>query len=551
MPRFLALAVSIAVASPALADEAFRWVAEPVFQDAGSAFQGVVPLKQGDLWGLMNGQGEWVWPPRFDAVGSPGLGAFPVEHGGKWGIVTIDGQTPTPFDYDSIGTPQPYTPMQYQGVWYALGPDAQWVEQPLPIDTLTGNEGNCITGVRAGVPVMVWLGDEPRTTVIEGVTAMDAPSGGNVAFVQGGRAGHLDCESGMTVNGGAENDAVRRFSEGLAAVRSAAGWVFADIYTSVAVVGDFQAAREYTEGLAPVQDNAGLWGYIDRSGKYTIPAQFDQAYSFSDGLAGVQVGDKRGFITPDGRFAVDPQFDDFRRHDGGIVPVQQDGAWGVIAPAATDPTTRMNLPLDTLAATFKGRTTDFTLQPSNPHYYVTQDIASLHSIHVTEDEKVMVTTLALGENAEIALWDFMTKRLIRKFPLPFATQAVVLPGRDLLAVGLSTGQVLVLDAVTGGELYRIRPHKAAVVEMVVSPDGRWLASSDGSTVRLWETATGQAGAAIATPAHKLRFSRDSTTIYAGTLRGGLVHMTLLGEDLARKALCDNALAFYRIETPLP
>ena len=178
MPRFLALAVSIAVASPALADEAFRWVAEPGFQNAGSAFQGVVPLKQGDLWGLMNGQGEWVWPPRFDAVGSPGLGAFPVEQGGKWGIVTIDGQTPTPFDYDSIGTPQPYTPMQYQGVWCALGPDAQWVEQPLPIDTLTGNEGNCITGVRAGVPVMVWLGDEPRTTVIEGVTAMDAPRSG-------------------------------------------------------------------------------------------------------------------------------------------------------------------------------------------------------------------------------------------------------------------------------------------------------------------------------------------------------------------------------------
>ena len=194
----------------------------------------------------------------------------------------------------------------------------------------------------------------------------------------------------------------------------------------------------------------------------------------------------------------------------------------------------MNLPLDALEATLNGRTTDFTLQPSNPHYYVAQDIASLHSIHVTGDEKVMVTTLALDENAEIAFWDFTTKRLIRKLPLPFATQAVLLPGRDLLAVGLSTGQVLVLDAVTGGELYRNRPHKAAVVEMVVSPDGKWLASSDGSTIRLWDTATGQAGAAIATPAHKLRFSRDSASIYSGTIRGGLVHMTLEGEDLARE-----------------
>lgn len=533
MPRLLALAVSLAIASPALADNTFRWVAEPIFQDAGSAYQGVVPLKQGELWGLMNGQGEWIWPPQFQAVGTPGLGGFPVEKDGKWGVVTIDGQTPTPFDYDSIGTPQPYTPMQYQGAWYALGPDAQWVEPPLPIDTLTGNEGSCITGLRAGVPVMIWLGEEPRTTAIDGISAMDAPSEGNVAYVQGGRAGHLDCESGTTVNGGAENDEVRRFSEGLAAVRNAVGWVYADTYSSVAVSGDFQAAKEFSEGIAPVQDRAGLWGYIDRTGQFVIPAQFDQAYSFADGLAGVQIGDKRGFITPDGRFAVDPQFDDFWRHDGGIVPVQQGGLWGVIAPAATDPATRMNLPLDALAAMLTGSATGFTLQPSNPHYYVAQDIASLHSIHVTEDEKVMVTTLALDQNAEVALWDFTTKRLIRKFPLPFATQAVVVPGRDLLAVGLSTGQVLVLDAVTGAELYRIRPHKAAVVDMVVSPDAQWLASSDGSTVQLWETETGEAGASIATPAHKLRFSRDSASIYAGTIRGGLVHMTLLGEDLAR------------------
>jgi len=98
---------------------------------------------------------------------------------------------------------------------------------------------------------------------------------------------------------------------------------------------------DFAEGVAPAQDASGQWGYIDRTGDYVIPPQFDQAYSFSEGLAGVQVGDKRGFITPDGTLVADPQFDDFWRHGGGIVPVRVGEVWGVIAPDATDPATRL------------------------------------------------------------------------------------------------------------------------------------------------------------------------------------------------------------------
>lgn len=83
---------------PAHAEDAFRWVVQPAFQDAGSAHQGVVPLKQGDLWGLMGADGQWAVPPQFQAVGDPGLGRFPVQLNGKWGVIDLTGQVMTPFE---------------------------------------------------------------------------------------------------------------------------------------------------------------------------------------------------------------------------------------------------------------------------------------------------------------------------------------------------------------------------------------------------------------------------------------------------------------------
>jgi WD40 repeat protein len=284
--------------------------------------------------------------------------------------------------------------------------------------------------------------------------------------------------------------------------------------------------------MAPVK-SGGLWGYIDRTGSFVIPPQFDQAYSFSDGLAGVQVGEKRGFILSDGSFAAEPQFDDFWRHDGGVVPVRVGDLWGIIAPAATDPATRLNLPLAALAQAQQGRDTGFSLQPSNPHYYIFQDIASVHSVSVTPDQSVMLTTLALQSYAEIALWDFQSHRLIRKFPVPEATQAMLLPDTQIVAVGLSTGHLLLMDAVTGVELHRIRPVQGAVLDLVLSPDATRLAVTDGAAVQVWDAQTGAALFTLTTQAQKLRFSADSTRLFAGNLRGGLATFDRDGAELAR------------------
>jgi WD40 repeat protein len=527
------LLFALLFATPAAAEDAFRWVAEPAFQDAGSAHQGVVPLLQGDVWGLMGANGQWVWPPQFDAVGAPGLGRFPVKKAGKWGVVDLNGKIVVSFDLDSIGTIDTLTPMQSGGAWYAVSLDNVAQPDPLPFDTLIGNEGACFAGLADGTPVTSWRGGTPLDQVLPEVESMSAPSEGYVTVKIGDKAGHMTCDHGNIVSGELALDEARRYAEGLAAARVGEGWGYVGLYDSYMEIGGaFQGAREFSEGLAPVKAGE-KWGYIDRSGAWVIPAQFDQAYSFSDGLAGVQIGDKRGFVLPDGRMAAEPQFDDFWRHEGGIVPVQLGDLWGVIAPDATDPATRLNLPLAELAAAQKTRSVDYSLQPSNPHYYFFQDITSLHSISFAADESVMLTTLALLDNAEIALWDMKTQRLIRKFPQAQAVQAALLPGVEIVAVGLSTGHLLLLDAVSGAELFRVRPHSNAVIDMALSPDGKWLATADFKTVQLWNLETGVSGPTLPVAAHKVRFAADSQTLFAGTRRGGLDHLALDGAVLAQ------------------
>jgi hypothetical protein len=59
--------------------------------------------------------------------------------------------------------------------------------------------------------------------------------------------------------------------------------------------------------LFPIEDK-GKHGYIDGSGTIVIRPQFDDAWSFSEGLAPVLVGDKWGYIDEAGKIVIAPQF---------------------------------------------------------------------------------------------------------------------------------------------------------------------------------------------------------------------------------------------------
>ena len=59
---------------------------------------------------------------------------------------------------------------------------------------------------------------------------------------------------------------------------------FIDTTGKMAIPAGFDVAGSFTQGLACVKID-GKWGFIDKSGELVIPCRFDNVWSFSRGQA--------------------------------------------------------------------------------------------------------------------------------------------------------------------------------------------------------------------------------------------------------------------------
>lgn len=85
----------------------------------------------------------------------------------------------------------------------------------------------------------------------------------------------------------------------------------------------------FCEGLARVTEK-GLFGFIEKTGRYAIKPQFLSAGNFSAGLAWAEAQNGVGFIRKDGTFAIKPQYDSAGSFSGGLAPVMLGEKWGYI-----------------------------------------------------------------------------------------------------------------------------------------------------------------------------------------------------------------------------
>lgn len=72
------------------------------------------------------------------------------------------------------------------------------------------------------------------------------------------------------------------------------------------------------------------WGFIDKTGNWVIPPQFDYADGFSEGLAAVEVNKKIGYVDITGKMVIQPQFKkrDFMSFHEGLAAVEVEGDYG-------------------------------------------------------------------------------------------------------------------------------------------------------------------------------------------------------------------------------
>jgi len=127
-------------------------------------------------------------------------------------------------------------------------------------------------------------------------------------------------------------DEVRIFSNGLAAFKEINDtgkekWGFVDKSGKVKINAQFSDVGYFVNGKCPVSNEDGKWGYIDGDGKLIINYQFDDAASFVNGSAVVKSNGKAGLIDANGKYIVNPQFSEMRS-DGGLFLIKQDGKFG-------------------------------------------------------------------------------------------------------------------------------------------------------------------------------------------------------------------------------
>ena len=78
---------------------------------------------------------------------------------------------------------------------------------------------------------------------------------------------------------------------------------------TIVIPARYDWAGLFHEGLAGVVIN-GKWGFIDKSGTLVIPARYDLAGDFSEGLAVVRTNGKYGFIDKSGNMVIPARYDD-------------------------------------------------------------------------------------------------------------------------------------------------------------------------------------------------------------------------------------------------
>lgn len=90
---------------------------------------------------------------------------------------------------------------------------------------------------------------------------------------------------------------------------------------------DGQGTMIFTEGIDDVKpfndatyaavEIDGNWGFIDNNGAIVIDCEYEDARSFSNGLAAVKSGEMWGFIDLNGNMVIEPQFEDAKDFSSG------------------------------------------------------------------------------------------------------------------------------------------------------------------------------------------------------------------------------------------
>jgi WG containing repeat/IPT/TIG domain len=271
-------------------------------------------------WGDVGLTGRLAVPPTYRnaAPFSEGLGRVQFANG-RWGFLDSNGNVAIPGRFSDEGD----------------------FHEAVARVMVAGGKSGFIdrSGAYAIAPT---IGEGPHATAWWGV--LDFSDGLAEISELNGRQGWIDKSGRVALSRpteygnywvGAETD----FSDGLVVVgfspkRGGSGlFGYMNKAGRFVIPARYKIALHFSGGLAAVGLGGypnGTMGYINQTGKVVIDFKFADAENFSEGLAAVELSGKYGYIDTSGKVVIEPKFDMAKTFSGGLAAVRVGGKWGFI-----------------------------------------------------------------------------------------------------------------------------------------------------------------------------------------------------------------------------
>lgn len=261
---------------------------------------GYIPYWDGAFWGYASSSARPVLTAQYEE-------ALPFS--GKYAVVKLEGV---------------YTLIDINGDWYAI--------DKLGLEEVTGTGASRIVGKQNG-KYGVYTNTFNQVT---GAVYEDAVISANgLCFVkQNGKWGLIDSNgeeiTDFIYDDIAVNSRNEVFASGYAVVKDSSGYFIINEEGKELSPDRYAQAKGMEGSWVAVADQSGRWGFTDGTGGTVIDYIYEDACSFSCGVAAVKQFDKWGYISKNNKLVIEAKYEDAMPFQEGKGIVRKMGTYSFL-----------------------------------------------------------------------------------------------------------------------------------------------------------------------------------------------------------------------------
>jgi hypothetical protein len=291
-------------------------------QDEDQNKSSIHPILLNGSWGFMNNSGSIILEPTFDLARDVSDGMAAVREETLWGYVHVDSvrntiipQFASAGDFEDGLAPvqlpgQPYGFIDYSGN-FAIEAKFDFA-QPLSEDIAAVRIDGLWGYINADGSVLVEPTYSDARPFSDGLAAVETFDGWN----------YIDENGEERINPTFQISSAGEFVDGLATIETADGWGFINKSGNPVITPKYQEVGRFSQGLAWFRDGDYI-GFINKDEEIVIEAQFAEVKPFSEDMAAVRLRNDWFYIKKSsGLISITTPFENAESFTNGIARVQ-------------------------------------------------------------------------------------------------------------------------------------------------------------------------------------------------------------------------------------